>query len=276
MFLPPINIRRRLPGTILAAVMWFLVLTAGFLEADPAKSAKGRKRAIEAATDWLVRETPDDPVAYLSLAILARRFGIETFADMGPRYVQVIESKEGREQRRLRAFQRLLEVDAPVETADLEAITEGIDRLTSRALNCQRYPLPSDFELTLRTAMSEGGYFLTHSALALQWIEENGCDTAWSRRLRSLALQQLAKIPDVDLRLTDLELEAATFLVYMDSEQLLPPGFVDGVLEMQREDGGWPGDSASDLDTGHWHATSLALWILMETSWTDPAPMIPQ
>ena len=240
------------------------------------KERRTQKRAAEAAIAWLVEMTPDDPVAHLSLALIARRFGIEALSDMSQRYLDAVQEAEGRRQRRLRAFTRLIETDAPVEAGDLEAIEKGIDLLTGRALNCQRFPLPADFELTLRTAMAEGDYLLTHSALALQWLAENGCATPWSRRLHTLAIQQMAKIPHTDLRLTDLELEAATFLVYMGAEQLLPPDFLAGVLEAQREDGSWAGDSALDEGTGHWHATSLGLWLLLEQVAAEPLPIIPQ
>jgi hypothetical protein len=278
MFQLRFNYRGPLVGQALAAVMSAQVLAVGVVGAPPSDSgaSPAELAAIASATDWLVRETPTDPVAFLSLAVLERRFDIEAFEGMRQRYIQEIQSSQGRQQRRLRAFQRLLDADAPVEAADLEAITEGIDLLTSRALNCQRLQLPPDFELELRTAITTGGYDLTHAALALQWIEENGCSSAWSRRLHTLAIQQIAKIPDVDLRMTDLELEAATFLFYMGSEQLLPPGFVDSVLETQQPDGGWSGDSALDPDSGHWHATSLALWMLLEQASPEPIPMIPQ
>ena len=262
---------------LLAAIAGLTLLSGAVAgaAATPERTAPTQEQAaIASSTEWLVQETPADPVAYLSLAVLERRFGIEAFEGMGQRYIQEIESATGRQQRRLRAFQRLLDPGAPVEAADLESISEGIDQLTSRALNCQRYPLPVDFELTLRTAISNGGYALTHSALALQWIEENGCATAWSRRLHTLAIQQIAKIPDVDLRVTDLELEAATFLSYMASEQLIPPGFVESVLETQQQDGGWSADSALDPDSGHWHATSLALWMLLEQASLETIPMI--
>jgi len=262
----------------LILILTVLALSPAASRADSSakKARQAQTAAITAATDWLLEMTPEDPVAYLSLALIGRRFGVEQLEVMEHRYLAALEGAKGREERRLRAFLPILEADAPVEPADIEAIDKGFDVLTGRALNCRSIPLPSDFELKLRQAMTRGGYWLTHSALALQWLEENDCSTPWSRRLRTLAVQQMAQIPEIDLRLTDLELEAATFLVYMDAEQLLPPGFYDTVLEAQRPDGSWAGDSALDEDTGHWHATSLALWILLEKTSPDALPIIPR
>ena len=263
------------PGPLLLGVICLIVAVLG-ANLSSAEVERDEKEAVETAIAWLVEMTPEDPVAFLSLAVLERRFSIKEFAEMRELYVQEIESASGREQRRLQAFRRLIDAEAVVEAADLEAITDGIDALTGRALNCQKHPLPSGFELTLRTAINKGDYLLTHSALALQWLEENGCSSAWSRRLHSIALQQMAKIIEVDLRVTDLELEAATFLYYMGHEHLVPPGYIDNVLATQREDGGWSGDSALVPETGHWHATSLALWMLEERASSESIPMIPQ
>ena len=261
----------------LLTISLIAAVAAGASSSDPPPSSSTREEtAVAQTTGWLVTRTPDGPVAYLSLAVLHRRFGLDDLEPMQSRYMAAVEGSEGRAQRRLRAFMRLLDPNARVEAADLDSISEGIDQLTSRALNCQRYPLPIDFELTLRTAISKGGYALTHAGLALQWLEENTCATPWSRRLQTMAIQKIGKILETDPRVTDLELEAETFLSYTGSKQLIPPGFVESVLETQRADGGWSADSALDPDGGHWHATSLALWLLLEKAAPEPIPMIPQ
>lgn len=242
-----------------------------------AEGEPSRERAVRGAIASLQGDLPeDDPIAWLSLAILDRRFELGAFAGLGERYREELAAAEGADRRKLRVFLRLIEPGATVEAADLAAITEGIDLLTSRALHCDRLGLPEDFELTLRSAIGTGGYLLTHAGLALQWIEENGCDTPWSRRLRVLVVQRMALIPDADERLTDFELEAATFLSYMDREDLLPPGFVESVLAVQRPDGGWSPDSALEPEEVHWHATSLALWLLLEQDTAERVPMIPR
>lgn len=232
--------------------------------------------AVAAAIAFLEADLPQDPIAWVSLAVIDRRFELGAFAGLNARYHEELAAANGADRSTLQVFLRLLDPGATIDPADLAAITDGIDFLTSRALHCDRLGLPENFQLSLRSAITAGGYHLTHAGLALQWIEENRCDTPWSRRLRVLAIQRMASIPEPDKRVTDLELEAATFLSYMGREDLLTPGFVESVLAAQRPDGGWSPDSALEPDEVHWHPTSLALWLLLEHAPPELVPMIPR
>lgn len=241
-------------------------------EFDPDRLAAVAEKAIHE----LERATPQDPIAYLSLAVLHRRFPIAAFADMRVRYLQALAAAEGDQRRLLQVFLRLLYPTAVCTPEDLAAVPEGIDRLTSRALHCDRLGLPADYDATMRQAIDDGGYLLTHAGLALKWIRENGCDTEWTRALEPVVLERLAAIPNADSRVTDLELEAATFLYYWGRDDLVPDGFVAAALAAQGEDGGWSPDSEQQPEARHWHPTSLALWMLLERATREDVPMVPR
>lgn len=268
------------PRSVFPSLMASLLLAtstpAGAAAGPTVYAAERLASAAEGAIRHLEQNPPQDPIGYLSLAVLHRRFPIAAFRDMRARYLQALAAAKDDQLRTLRVFLRLLHHAAPSDPEDLAAINEGIDLVTSRALHCDRLGLPSDYQATVREAAEAGGYFLTHVALALKWVRENGCDTEWTRSLEAAILARVAEIPNADSQVTDLELEAATLLYYWGRDDLVPDGFLGAVLAAQGDDGGWSPDSESQATVRHWHPTSLALWMLLEMATQSEAPMVPR
>ena len=165
----------------------------------------------------------------------------------------------------------------------IEMLPSSVDRLTARALHCDRHPLPDAWLEALDAETERGSYALTHAALAGEWALENGCLSAAAirpvRRQQVELLEQLAsqraELAAKRSASDDLWLEALAMLHYVGEPDRVPNVWIDAVLDAQQVDGGWaphPVGMAS-----HPHPTALALWVLLEYLHPNapPAPMIP-
>jgi hypothetical protein len=117
--------------------------------------------------------------------------------------------------------------------------------------------------------MKKGGYELTHVAIAIRWLEENGCEPHLPA-LRAEVADAIAAGVRSDPHVDDVELESAALLYYLGRPELVPADFPLSILPAQRGDGGWaalPDDPRSD-----WHPTMFALWVLLESrAWANGA-----
>jgi hypothetical protein len=92
-----------------------------------------------------------------------------------------------------------------------------------------------------------------------------GCKGFVPSDVEEAAIDGMKKLVATDGRLTDVELEAATFLLYLGHDEHLPGGFTEEVLAAQRPAGGWALDSGGTQEPSSWHPTALAAWYLMES-----------
>ncbi|MDX1562244.1 MAG: hypothetical protein R3305_04930, partial [Gammaproteobacteria bacterium] len=205
-----------------------------------------------------------EPHALLFMTILHRRFGIDEFADAGARYDQVLPEHPERAPV-LRVFRRVFDAENPVVPEDWDHVTIPTDQLLVTALYCDRLGLPESFAEGLERAVSQGGYGLTHAVLAWAWAKENGTDLVLSDEFLEKMYGGAAGIIDADpTSVDDVKLEAGAFLCIARQSERVNLEFVQRVLMYQNEDGGW--GAAND---SNWHATILALMIVMHVRITD-------
>ena len=200
---------------------------------------------------------PNDPYALLLLDVVHRRFGIAAFADALQRYDQMLAVRPDQAPL-MRLFRRIADHDNPLQAWDLQEVSEDIDLVTAPALYCDRLGIPNNYPSMLDRATSLGNYMLTHALLACIWIQENGCEVPLPENMYRANAALIGDDPVVD----DLELEAAAFLYLAGQGALVDHAFVERVIAVQNDDGGWllSSDKPGDSD---WHTTALGLVLLL-------------
>jgi hypothetical protein len=213
----------------------------------------------------------DEPDALLMLNVMYRRFNISSFADALQRYDQVL-SESPDEAPIMRVFRRIADYDNVLQKGDWDSVTWELDTLTVPALYCDRMELPAYYPQSLTMAAGSGSYSLTHALLAHIWIKENGCELSFSEEFIEYLYRANAELIDEDSVVDDLELEAATFLYLAGQGVLVENTFIDHVLAVQKDDGGWL-FSSDELGDSDWHASVLGLLLLLHIEY--PAPSYP-
>jgi len=202
------------------------------------------------------------PHALLFMTILHRRFGIEEFADCGKRYDEVLPEHSDRV---LRLFRRVFDANNPIDSDDWDHVASPTDRLTLSALYCDRLGLPPSYAEALEGAVRYGGYGTTHALLAWVWLNENGCKLEVADGFVDEMYAAVAALIDEDPTVVhDINLEAGAFLCLAHQPERVNLGFVRRVIAVQNEDGGW-----GEVNASNWHATILALMMLVHVSFPD-------
>lgn len=150
-----------------------------------------------------------------------------------------------------------------------------ITRLNLFSSNCDVKKIPSDFWPTMKAQADKGGFEMTHVALAIVFIQDNGCLSP--PELEDIKEQVIAGMSDLAKdheTIADLRYEAIAFLYLLDREELVQDEWIDNIIKNQLPEGGWAekvGDTKSLS-----HTTTLALWCLLESSNPDKpyAPLI--
>jgi hypothetical protein len=206
-----------------------------------------------------------EPHALMFISILHRRFGIEEFADALKLYDQALTQHPERAPV-LRVFRRVFDANNPLQPDDWDHVTIESDRLLVSALYCDRLDLPLSFADALSRAVGQGAYAATHALLAWIWSQENGCKLALPDGFLDQMYGTVAALIDTDpTTISDLKLEAAAFLCLARQSARVDLGFVQRVVAIQNEDGGWgtPAEGAGNPDESSWHSSILALMILL-------------
>lgn len=226
------------------------------------------RASIAKATEFL--NVQRAPHALLFMTILHRRFGIDAFADAGERYDAVLPEHPDQAPV-LRVFRRVFDAENPLQPDDWDHVTIPTDRLIISALYCDRLGLPPSFGEALQTAVSQGGYGLTHAVLAWAWIQDNGCQLALPDGFVEHMFRATAALIDADpTSVDDVKLEAGAFLCMARQSARVNLTFVRQVLKFQNHDGGWGAENDSN-----WHATILALMIVLHVQFPYAGALIP-
>jgi len=174
-------------------------------------------------------------------------------------------------------FFRLVEPETVTDTGAIAAIPGRIGRITATALYCDKIAVPATFMDDLARLSQRGGYSLTHSLVAAQWLEENHClPDCKLERLRSATIPRVEALVDTARIPDDLRIEAIATLYYVGARDRVRQAWIREVLRTQRDDGGW--SLTENREESHPHPTFLALWVLLETLYPDAptVPMIPR
>ena len=224
--------------------------------------------AISAALAHVADPAQQDNDLMITLTWLERLHGITLpYSPSGEMLARIQAATNGGDPflgRQLRSWQRLFDPTYQLAPADYDALT-GIDAMTLSAVHCHQFPVDDADMLAWSGYGNQGGYGTTHVLLALLWAIDNDC--AMPSSYNSALLDET--IADVyaiaaggGTALTDVRLEAMTFLAAAGRHDLIQASWVDLVLNSQQPNGGWlaaPGDfNTTD------HTTILGLWLLLQ------------
>ncbi len=243
-------------------VFCIMTLVASLLAVLLFNSTPDISSSISKAIDFYENETKPD--ALLMADVIYRRFGIEALAGSLQLYDKILSENPDRAPL-MRVFRRIADCNNVLQDHDLEVVQLDTDLLTVPALYCDRLGFPSDYTEHLSIGISQGGYMLTHALLACIWIQENNCEVPISEDLMEDLYVANADLINEDDVVRDLELEAAAFLYIAGRGELVKTTFIEKIVEVQNSDGGWSANS-NNPSTSEWHATALALLVLLHVS----------
>jgi hypothetical protein len=208
-----------------------------------------------------------EPHALLWLDVMHRRFGIEQFAEALERFDEVLLERPD-EAPVLRVLRRIADADnALLQPDDWTHVEKYTDRMLVAALYCDRMGLPESFPEVLEKCIRQGGYYLTHALLCSVWIQENGCKLTLPDGLADLMYHRVGEIIDENpAMVNDLKLEAAAFLCLARQARRVDLSFVQRVVLVQNDDGGWGRLDHVDPENperSSWHSSILALLLLL-------------
>lgn len=222
------------------------------------------RTAVANAIDFISRTR--EPYALLFLDVMHRRFGVEQFADALQRFDEVLAERPN-DAPLLRVLRRIADVNNPLSPDDWDHVEIQTDRILVSALYCDRLGLPPSFGDVLERSVRAGGYQATHALLAWIWIQENRCQLTMRDGFAEEMYRTIAAIiDDRPTMINDLKLEAAAFLCLARQGARVDPRFVQRVVAIQNQDGGWgrPDDvDPAKPDQSSWHSTILALLLLL-------------
>ena len=169
---------------------------------------------------------------------------------------------------------RLIDKSFTVSKEDLEKqLTSTTREVQLRSVYCDLYPIDKNKMLkALYAEADKGDYALTHALLSLQWMKENNCfkhDEV--TQLEKYIVEKQMELLNDHQAMDDLTIEAIAFLLYCNYHNLIKANWLDKVIVLQQDDGGWKWNS-SELNTAT-HPSILALWALLE--WREPGRNIP-
>jgi hypothetical protein len=201
--------------------------------------------------------------ALLFMDLIHRRYGVEDFSDALARYDEVLT--EHPDAPKLRVLRRMADVDNPLQPDDWNHVTFPKDRVLVSAMYCDRLGLPDSFAEVLAIEAATGGYALTHALLSYIFVQDNGCRLDLPEGFVEKMYADVAAIVDQNPgTINDIKLEAAAFLCLARQSPRVNLHFVQRVIAIQNDDGGWgrPDEGAGDPAGSSWHSTILALILL--------------
>lgn len=232
---------------------------------------------IELALKNLEAQPALAPSAVLVLDYLRRWYGFAAFPDLADRYRLAIRQGNAAglpddwQASYLRVMHRII-TTSKIRTnknarwedfAGPMFARGGINVITVPALYCDQIPFPAEYASILAAGLVTGGYELTHVGMALRWIDENGCSSPMDADFEPTVAKAIAKLVDPADGVTDLEIEATAFLMYMDRRDLVHADAIDAIASAQRPNGGWSLDSSDKSLATRWHPTAMGVWALL-------------
>lgn len=239
----------------------------------PAKLSPERKQEVDTAIERgvryidSVRDTVPAPSAMFFYRY-GRKFQISELLAFGKRAQAAFEALPAMD--RNLPFKKLLDPSFTWPEVAVEKIPPT-DGYMYSSLYCMD-DLPAAMNLDpkqVEEIIEEGGYALTHVALALQWYKERCCEFPNGKALLEKAAQKMTEELEPLRFPNDLILEHLAFLYYFGKGSLVDDQWLQPVLDAQRADGGWGAKETSE--TSWWHSTGLAVFFLLEHTRPNPS-----
>jgi hypothetical protein len=224
-------------------------------------SASGQKieNAIIKSTDFLKsRQSELFPDAYVILDYLTRKYELKFSYDP----IEVYNIFHHPDKDYIVHFYRIIDPKKTVTKSSIDQIENLADHYLAEALYCDLYGLNSNYLKIIENEIASDGYSLTHSLLAMQWLEEKKCiSTAEFKGLKDSAIIKTSLLAERENYNTDLGIESLAFLCYSDNHTLVSYEMINKVIEAQKTDGGWGYNPEDPFSNDH--TTILALWLLL-------------
>lgn len=257
--------------TSLAATL-LIACSASTPPAPPAPAGPAPEKveaAIVEAFAALARPEIDDPYEELFVDVANRRFGRAEGANAMAEYAM---KTTGPPQPDTRLMARWGNAALPHEA---EAIA-GMERSNSNrglleAMYCKEQPFPADYSSYASDAIAKGSYDLTHVLIGYAFAKEAGC----AYPLPADEVEEMVQATAAMLAgtgMTDLQLEAALILAWLDRDELLPQDTLSRTLSVRWKNGGWGQTPTSKVADGH--ATMLALNLMLELTAKPRGPVV--
>ncbi len=142
---------------------------------------------------------------------------------------------------------------------------ESISFTNIYAANCDNLPLPPNFWQIVEEEYQAGKYYLTHDALALFFMKDNGCALPTTADILSAQITTgMVNIVKDPTTIADLRYEAIAFLQLTGHRDLIKSEWIDQIIQEQMPDGSWSAVAGSKKSDDH--STLLALWALLQYS----------
>lgn len=149
-----------------------------------------------------------------------------------------------------------------IVTVAPRSIVDGPALTNIYSANCDHMALPTNFWPTMEQNYQAGGYSMTHVALALAFMKDNGCQIPPSHAdLKPKVIEAMTKLAGTPSTSADLRYEAIAFLGLSDAADHIENKWIEAIATDQKPGGSWvDGNDVQNSD----HTTILALWALLE------------
>lgn len=207
---------------------------------------------------WLQQPSADvKPFQWLLINYLQRKFALDPALSASRELPPQTEGEAARYQ----VYHRIIAPNDLPSSLPL-ADEAPVDQMVMMAMHCDHIALPAHFDQLVSRSIAAGGYSLTHAALSLQRLRENGCSLPGDQinKLRQRATTSIAATVGDKGPQSDWGYEAVALLFDSGRRDLVRPSWIAQIAQQQQADGHWGGSVGTN---GNDHTTVLALWAVL-------------
>jgi hypothetical protein len=167
------------------------------------------------------------------------------------------------EKEQMKFFAKLYGAHTAINKNDI-ATQKGLIKLMAWSINTELYKLDKEYSEMLWSYSSAKDRNLTHAALCLAWIKEQGAQkyVRDADSLEKYQVPQLLALAMDEGYSSDTGLEALVGLIRLGHSSLIRPEWIEKIIAAQLPDGGWP--IIKDEKISNDHTSLLADWILLD------------
>lgn len=219
---------------------------------------------IDNALKYFNNNKDADLATMYNFNYLARKFDLPDLYPV-PFIMNKLQKDKGLSVKNYELMARLIDKNYNISIDELKmGFDNSIGELMLQAVYCDIFPIDKQKIFDKLFIFSDSsGYQLTHALLVLQWLEENNCmnDEETIKLKQKTALNIFNMINHTN-ELNDLTIEGIAFLLYSDFRNFVKQEWMDNLIELQQQDGGWTWDNNEEIS--NLHTSVLSLWAILE------------
>ena len=140
-----------------------------------------------------------------------------------------------------------------------------IDELMVKAYYCNKFGLDPNFYPQLSALAKGTEYDLAHALFIASLCINNSCGESFQLdSLQNTMSKRIQKYLKEDPSMTDINTEFVAFLFYAGKYDLIDRTYLEKIIQLQKEDGGWVGENYNNSKPYELHTTFLSIWVLGE------------